>query len=273
MTNKMEFSQTLIHNAEEMAAELTEYSLSVLPFQVPQEVIDKTLKYQTEFVTFLGKALEIESEQNVQKEFTEWRGGYLEAETYMMDKVSSLVAPYPDFRLHFQKKLMNLMEEMNLSLQECFFIVRRFNYVLDISLAASIIAYEEYTNARHKQIKQEVIELASPVVPLSKGVAVLPLIGSIDFDRTELLLRETVPKIGGMGLRCLILDCSGIYTVDTEVTSFIFRMNATLKLLGIQMVLTGLRPELAKSVVESGIDFSSLITFSSVQAALGEWMA
>lgn len=272
MTNKMEFSQTLIDNAENIARELTEYTLSVLPFKVPQEVIDHRLTYQTEYVAFLGKAMEIESEQVVAKEFTKWHKVYLEKETYMMDKVSSLVAPYPDFRLFFQKKLMSLMEEMGLSLQECFFIVRRFNYVLDISLAASIIAYEEYNDAKHKQIKKEIIELASPVVPLSKGVAVLPLIGSIDFDRTEHLLRETVPKIGSMDLRCLILDCSGIFTVDTEVTSFVFRMNAVLKLLGIQMVLTGLRPELAKSVVESGIDFSSLITYSNVKTALDEWM-
>jgi len=272
MTNKIEFSQTLIHNAEHMARELTDYSLSVLPFEVPKEIVARTLKYQTEFVAFLGKAMEIETEQIVRNEFTSWHKVYLDEETYMMDKVSSLVAPYPDFRLHFQTKLMNLMEEMQLSLQECFFIVRRFNYVLDISLASSIIAYEEYTAERHKQIKKEVIELASPVVPLSKGVAVLPLIGSIDCDRTEHLLSETVPKIGSMNLRCLILDCSGIYTIDREVTSFVFRMNATLKLLGVQMVLTGLRPELAKSVVESGIDFSSLITYSSVQAALDEWM-
>jgi rsbT co-antagonist protein RsbR len=268
MLNKIEFSKTLIHNAEEIGRGLTKYSLSVLPFDVPQEVIDKTIKYQTEFVSFIGKAIEIEAEQIVAEEFYKWHKIYVEEQTYMLDKVSSLVSPYPDFRLFFQKKIMSLMEEMNLSINECFFIIGRFNYVLDISLAESILAYEHYREAKHKQIKNEVIQLASPVVPLINGVAVLPLIGTIDLDRTEHLLQYTVPKIGSMDISSLILDCSGIYTIDKEVRVFVFRLNEILRLLGIQMLVTGLRPDLAQKMVQSGVEFSSLITFSSVQAAL-----
>lgn len=273
MANKTEFSTTLIHNAVNIARELLEYSLNALPFEVPQAVIDRNLKYQTEFVSFLGKAMEIESEEIVAKEFKEWHKIYVEQSTYMFNKVSSLVAPYPAFRLFFQKKLMNLMEELNLSTKESFFIIGRFNYVLDISLADSIIAYERYNTEKHNQIKKEILELASPVVPLRNGVAVLPLIGSIDLDRTEHLLEHTVPKIGSMNISTLILDCSGIYTVDTEVTTFVFRMSEVLKLLGIQMVLTGLRPELAQKMVQIGTDFSSLITFSSVKTALDTWLS
>ncbi|WP_419883529.1 STAS domain-containing protein [Peribacillus sp. B-H-3] len=271
MTKKIEFSKVLIDQAIVIARELTEYSLSVLPFDVPKEVIDTTVKYQKEFVTFLGKAIEIDSEQLVVEEFNKWHKVFVEEQTYMLDKISSLVSPYPNFRLFFQKKIMSLMEEMNLSIKECFFIIGRFNYVLDISLADSILAYEHYNDVKHKQIKNEVIELASPVVPLRNGVAVLPLIGSMDLDRTEHLLKYTVPKIGNMGINCLILDCSGIYTIDIEVTAFVFRMNDILRLLGIQMLVTGLRPELAQSMVQSGIDFSSLITFSSVKTALDTW--
>ncbi|MEQ2525112.1 STAS domain-containing protein [Robertmurraya yapensis] len=273
MTNKTEFSKSLIHNAENIARQLLDYSLNALPFEVPQAVIDRNLKYQTEFVSFLGKAMEIETEEMVSKEFSEWHKIYVEEATFMLDKVSSLVAPYPAFRLFFQKKLMEIMEEMNLSIKECFFIIGRFNYVLDISLADSIIAYDRYNSDKHNRIKKELLELASPVVPLRNGVAVLPLIGSIDLDRTEHLLEYTVPKIGGMDVTTLILDCSGIYTVDTEVTTFVFRMNEVLKLLGIQMILTGLRPELAQKMVQIGTDFSSLITFSSVKTALDAWMS
>ncbi|MGB8268087.1 MAG: STAS domain-containing protein, partial [Priestia megaterium] len=112
------------------------------------------------------------------------------------------------------------------------------------------------------------LELSVPVVPLAKGMAILPLIGNIDTERANYLMEETLKSVNRLQLQRLILDLSGVYIIDTMVADRIFKVIDSLKLLGVETILTGIRPEVAQTIVSIGIDFSSLTIKSSLQKAI-----
>lgn len=124
----------------------------------------------------------------------------------------------------------------------------------------------------HKQAERELTELkneiATPIVPIVDGVAVLPLVGAVGGDRATQLLDIIPQKIQGQDLEHLIIDVSGIYNIDSVVAEFLYKINAILELLGIELIFTGIRPELAQKAVEARMDFTKLRTMSNVKEAL-----
>lgn len=119
-----------------------------------------------------------------------------------------------------------------------------------------------------RELKRVMNEVGTPVVPVSEGVAVLPLIGEIDEDRARQLLEVMPQKVIGKNLNYLIVDFSGIYNIDEVVIEFLFKINSVMKLLGISPICTGIRPEMAQKAVETHKDLTSIVTISDVQQAL-----
>ncbi|MBY6036888.1 PAS domain S-box protein [Fictibacillus nanhaiensis] len=119
-----------------------------------------------------------------------------------------------------------------------------------------------------KKLKKLMNEVSTPIVPVSDGISVIPLVGSIDEDKAIQLLDFIPSKIQNENLNYLILDFSGTYNLDETVVDFLFKINSIMKLLGIRPILTGIRPELAYKAVEMGQDFSSIKTMKNVKEAL-----
>jgi rsbT co-antagonist protein RsbR len=118
------------------------------------------------------------------------------------------------------------------------------------------------------ELLKKIQAISTPIVPITKGISVLPLIGELDKDRCELLL-ETVPiKIAGTELDYLIVDFSGIYNLDQIVVESLHTLHQIVKLLGIQMIETGMRPELAIDLRGFGEDLFTIITTPTVMHAL-----
>jgi rsbT co-antagonist protein RsbR len=271
MNSISKVAEYLIKNAELLAVEIVDYNIDKIDFEVPKEIIKKSIIYQTEFIKYLSEAITYNDEEQVAKGFIEWNKEYGQQEEFLLDKVSNLVKPYPDFRLFFTKRFTSICTQHELSIEEAVTIISRLNYILDISLAESILVYEQHTYTIDKKRVGEIIELSAPVVPIQDGLAVLPLIGSIDTNRAKYLLEKAVPKIAEMKIECLVIDFSGIVMVDTVVANHIFRIHDVLRLLGINTIATGIRPELAQTVVSGGIDFSSIKTYATVRQAIENW--
>lgn len=159
--------------------------------------------------------------------------------------------------------------------------VRRFDgTVADVNLYSHPVLFGE-TEAIHsiirditgqKRLERDLMELkneiGTPIVPVYEGIAVLPVVGSLDGERCKRLLEIIPTKVQGQELQCLIIDISGIYTIDGEVIDYLYKINAVLKLLGISPVFTGLRPELAQKAVEVCPNIASLTTMATVKHAL-----
>lgn len=111
-------------------------------------------------------------------------------------------------------------------------------------------------------------DLSAPIINISNTVGILPIIGNIDSGRADKLLDYVPKKCTEEDIQHLYIDLSGMLFVDTMVAHQILKITHILKLLGIKVTITGIRPEIAQTTVQLGLDFKSIETFSSLQQAL-----
>jgi len=119
-------------------------------------------------------------------------------------------------------------------------------------------------DAQHQIIR----ELSTPVIPISEAVLILPLIGEIDSQRAQQILDAILDAIKEHRARVLIMDITGVPVVDTQVAHHLLQATQAAKLLGATAILVGITPEIAQTMVQLGVDFSQIITKSTLQASL-----
>ncbi|MFD9626242.1 STAS domain-containing protein [Peribacillus muralis] len=132
---------------------------------------------------------------------------------------------------------------------------------------------EQYYLLTKKRLlaQQDLInELGSPVIPIVDAIAVLPLIGEIDTYRAKEILNATPSKCISKNVSHLFIDLSGVTLLDTMVAHQVFELISTLKLLGIQSTISGIRPEVAQTSIQLGLDFSEVSTHSTLKQALSK---
>ena len=140
--------------------------------------------------------------------------------------------------------------------------------MLDISINETVFAFERQTSKLMKDVQAEVDILSTPVVPVQENIAVLPLVGKMDHDRARLILERAIPLVANQKIQSLIIDFSGIVTIDATIAKHIIDIHNVLRLLGVDSIATGMRPELAQAAVEGGVDFSNINTFATVKQAI-----
>ncbi|KWW21030.1 sulfate transporter [Peribacillus simplex] len=132
---------------------------------------------------------------------------------------------------------------------------------------------EQYYLLTQKRLlaQQDLItELGSPVIPIVDAMAVLPLIGEIDTHRAKEIMDTTPSKCISKNISHLFIDLSGVTLLDTMVAQQVFELISTLKLLGIQSTISGIRPEVAQTSIQLGLDFSQVSTYSTLKQALSK---
>lgn len=111
-------------------------------------------------------------------------------------------------------------------------------------------------------------ELSSPIIPILEKVGVLPIVGDVDTYRAKALTDEIPQKCIELGLDKLFIDISGVSIIDTMVANELYKFMEVLSLLGIRPYISGIRPEVAHTSVQLGLDFGKISTFSSLKQAL-----
>ena len=154
------------------------------------------------------------------------------------------------------------------TLDEYFDVANIVHPFIDRAIYGFTEAYVEYNNETFQHAKDELLELSVPVVPLTKEVAILPIIGSIDTCRSAEMLDQSLTQGRELGLSYLIIDLSGVHMIDTAVAHNLFQLNDALNVVGITAVFSGLRPELAQTVVSLGISFKHITVTSTLERAL-----
>jgi rsbT co-antagonist protein RsbR len=127
-----------------------------------------------------------------------------------------------------------------------------------ISLQAQVISSQEAI----------IRELSTPLIPIDDGIAVMPLVGRLDKVRAQQLLERLLAGVTAHQARTVIVDITGVPVVDADVADALVRAAQAVKLLGAQAVLTGIRPEVAQTLVEIGADLQHIVTRSSLQSGL-----
>jgi rsbT co-antagonist protein RsbR len=123
------------------------------------------------------------------------------------------------------------------------------------------IAQEETIRAQENALR----ELSTPIIPLTDTVMVMPLVGALDSRRAQQVLETLLEGVAAQRARMVILDITGVPVVDTQVANALLRAAQAVKLLGAQIILTGIRPEVAQTLVGLGIDMTGITTLSTLQ--------
>ncbi len=115
---------------------------------------------------------------------------------------------------------------------------------------------------------REILELSTPVVQVWEGVVAATLIGTLDSQRTQQLTERLLERIVSSGSSIALVDITGVPTIDTETGRHLIETITATRLLGAEVVLTGVRPAIAQTLVHLGIDLSGVLTRSSLAAGL-----
>ena len=121
--------------------------------------------------------------------------------------------------------------------------------------------------------KRDILELSTPVLQLWEGVLALPIVGNLDTARSQMVMERLLTAIARSGSTIVILDISGVATVDTVVAQHLIKTIDAARLMGAQCIISGIRPEIAQTIVHLGIDLSAVRTRGSVARALEEALA
>jgi len=132
------------------------------------------------------------------------------------------------------------------------------------------------SNAAQVRLQHEIIaaqrsvihELSTPIIPISDKILVLPLVGAIDSARARQIIESMLGAISKIQAAVLIIDITGVAVVDTGVAHYLLQAARAAQLLGALVMLVGISPEVAQTVVQLGVDLSSLPTYSSLQVGL-----
>ncbi len=116
--------------------------------------------------------------------------------------------------------------------------------------------------------RQAIEELSTPILKIWEQVLVLPLIGTLDTRRSQSLTETLLTDISGTQSKVTILDITGVPNVDSAVANHLLKTVAAVKLLGAECVITGIRPEVAQTIVHLGVDLSEVETLSNLSEGL-----
>ena len=122
--------------------------------------------------------------------------------------------------------------------------------------------------ARLAQQTQEILELSTPVMQVWEGVVVAPVIGTLDSQRTQRFMEQLLNAIVDSNAPVALVDITGVPTIDTQTAHHLIETISAARLLGAQVILTGVRPAIAQTLVHLGIELSGIETRASLSAGL-----
>ncbi|XXT25389.1 PAS domain S-box protein [Sorangium sp. So ce429] len=159
----------------------------------------------------------------------------------------------------------------------------RMKPILDVSGESVLVIAEGYdvselrrAEAERATLQEQMIhaqeatirELSTPLIPLDAGILVMPLVGRLDRVRIEQLLERLLQGVVAQRATTVILDVTGVPMVDAEIADSLIRAAQAVKLLGAEVILTGVGPEVAQTMVGIGIDLREIVTLSSLRSGL-----
>jgi rsbT co-antagonist protein RsbR len=116
--------------------------------------------------------------------------------------------------------------------------------------------------------QRDLLELSTPVVALWDGVLALPLIGTLDSERTQVVMESLLERIVETGASIAIIDITGVPTVDTLVAQHLLKTVGAARLMGAECIISGIRPQIAQTIVHLGVDLGDVVTKATLASAL-----
>ncbi|MEV3860126.1 STAS domain-containing protein [Streptomyces sp. NPDC050095] len=172
--------------------------------------------------------------------------------------------------LSLKEALLAAVQHTTRDMGELFATAIFVNRMLD---AAGALSFETYVEGREEIIQRQsrqLMELSTPVVRLWKHVLAVPLIGTLDTARTQIVMESLLQAIQDDEAKIAIIDITGVLTVDTAVAQHLMHTVNAVRLMGADCVISGIRPPIAQTIAQLGIDLSTILTRATLADALAD---
>ncbi len=171
--------------------------------------------------------------------------------------------------LSLKKALVNAIKEE--SKDDIAKMYKETQLINDLVDSLSIITFETFIKGREEVILRqtsEIAEISTPVIRVWDGVVALPIIGTLDSARTQVVMENLLQEIVATGSSIAILDISGVPAVDSLVAQHLIKTVSATRLMGAECIISGIRAEIAQTIVHLGIDLSNIKTKATLASAL-----
>lgn len=140
--------------------------------------------------------------------------------------------------------------------------------LLDHMAQFTVTTYQRSREDIIARQQEELLELSTPVIKLWDGVLAAPMIGTLDSGRTQIVMETLLQRIVDTGSEIAIIDITGVPTVDTLVAQHLMKTVTAIRLMGAECIISGIRPQIAQTIVHLGIDLQGIITKATLADAL-----
>ena len=140
----------------------------------------------------------------------------------------------------------------------------------------ALVTTDAFQKTREDLIRRQqkdILEMSTPVIKMWDGIVAVPLIGTLDSARTQIVMENLLQKIVDVGAKIAILDITGVPTVDTQTAQHLIKTVSATRLMGAECIISGIRPQIAQTIVHLGIDIQDIVTRATMEDALREAMA
>lgn len=164
--------------------------------------------------------------------------------------------------------LLNSLQQEIKDPQELYVQSQKVGKIVD---GFGVATFESFIKGREEVILRqtdEISEISTPVIRVWDGILALPIIGTLDSARTQIVMESLLQEIVESGSSIAILDISGVPAVDSLVAQHLIKTVSATRLMGAECIISGIRPEIAQTVVHLGIDLTDVLTKSSLASAL-----
>ncbi len=149
--------------------------------------------------------------------------------------------------------------------------INEFNRLLLLGYSQAMIALQQELRTQAEQIEsqqQTIRELSTPILPLYEGILVLPLVGAIDSFRAGQIMERLLTAIAERQADIVIIDITGVPVIDTAVANYLLQTARAAQLIGAQVILVGIGPEIAQTIVQLGVDLRGIQIGANLQSGV-----
>jgi rsbT co-antagonist protein RsbR len=172
------------------------------------------------------------------------------------------------FIFSFKKALFDLLEKSATDPKALASQMWSWTELID---SLGLHTFNTFQRSREDVIKRQqadLLELSTPVIKLWEGVLALPMIGTLDSSRTQVVMETLLQRIVETGSQIAILDITGVPTVDTLVAQHLMKTVTAIRLMGADCIISGIRPQIAQTIVHLGVDLGDITTKANLADAL-----
>ncbi|CAG2157201.1 STAS domain-containing protein [Cupriavidus numazuensis] len=176
------------------------------------------------------------------------------------------------FVLALKRPIFEALQRQGGGVEDQINVIWAASDIVDRMAQWTVSSYQKTREEIIVRQQQELMELSTPVIKLWEGVLAVPVIGTLDSSRSQMVMETLLERLVETGSELAIIDITGVPTVDTLVAQHLIKTVTAIRLMGAESIISGIRPQIAQTIVHLGIDLQGITTKSTLADALATAM-